>query len=318
LGRAQGIFDAERVSVSSEVSVDESSFMLSKDERRRLFEANVAAAMFFRRELLRATTGWPVEYLKSRGVGEVLSTASDWKVGYAPDSWTRLVDFLHGEGFGNGTLVRAGLVSWSDVGDAVDRHRDRLMLLSLDHRLAPSGFVEIGPDGHVQAASPASVIHRPSNALVGVAEQLELLSYGAVPVIVDDPLDAIAITSMSRQFGGQWAGIPVCGAGLSTAQARMLRHYAATDRVVVVLSGDQAERNQSAGYLLDLAFFFDRVRAVELPASPAALSKAAGGAEALHESLSNARPLMTYRASGAGFGLSRDLDPDPPDRGPGL
>ena len=64
-------------------------FGLSMEERRRLLEANAAAAQFFRRELLRATDGWPLEYLKAHGAESVLSTESPWKVGYAPRTWTR-------------------------------------------------------------------------------------------------------------------------------------------------------------------------------------------------------------------------------------
>jgi hypothetical protein len=45
---------------------------------------------------------------------------------------------------------------------------------------------------------------------VGVAEQLDLLSEGAVPLLVNDPLDALAIERISRLAIGRWAGIPQC------------------------------------------------------------------------------------------------------------
>ena len=58
--------------------------------------------------------------------------------------------------------------------------------------------------------------------------------------------------------------------------------------VLVVLSGSEAERNQTAGYLLDLAFFFDRVRAVALPPgeSLAGLAQTEFGTERLKEVVS--------------------------------
>jgi len=56
-------------------------FAVSLEERRRLLEANVAATRFFRRELLRATNSWPVQYLESSGAKAVLSESSAWKVG---------------------------------------------------------------------------------------------------------------------------------------------------------------------------------------------------------------------------------------------
>jgi hypothetical protein len=75
--------------------------LLPAEERRRLLEANAAAARFYRRELLRATDSWPVQYLKWWGAEGVLSRESAWKVGYAPSTWTSLVDHLRGHGFGS-------------------------------------------------------------------------------------------------------------------------------------------------------------------------------------------------------------------------
>ena len=178
--------------------MSESGFGVSREERWRLLAANMAAARFFRRELLRATGGWAVEFLRSRGAGDVLEAGSAWDVGYAPDRWTSLVDHLRSEGFSDSTLVRAGLMDWAESGDGMDRHRDRLMMVSRDDRLSPVGFVGVGPDGRAQSVTPATAIHRPSNVLLGVAEQLDLLGSGAIPVVVDDPVDAMAVTRLSE------------------------------------------------------------------------------------------------------------------------
>jgi DNA primase len=287
------------------------------DERRRMLEANASAAQYYRRELLRATDGWPLEYLKAHGAESVLSAASPWKVGYAPPAWSNLVDHLRGQGFGYGTLVRAGLMTWSEHDEAVDQHRDKLMLVARDRRLAAVGFVGIGPDGNARSASPVTAIHRPANVLVGIEEQRNLLARGAVPVIVDSPMDAIAVSNAGIEAGGSWAGIPLCGGGLSTSHVKTLREFSATDKVIVALGGSRAERDQSAGYVLDLAFFFDRVRGFEVPAgeSLAGLAQKEHGAAGLNEVLRDARPLMTYRATGRGFVAvqSADLDPPAPD-----
>jgi DNA primase len=299
--------------------VSSQGFGLSIDERRRLLEANAAAALFFRRELLRATTGWPLEYVKAHGAESVLSAESPWKVGYAPPTWSSLVDHLQEQGFGYGTLVRSGLLAWNEHGDAVDLHRDKLMLVAHDRRSSAVGFVGIGPDGVARSATSVTPVHRPSNVLVGAVEQRGLLAGGAVPVIVDEPVDAIAVSKAGVQAGGQWAGIPVCGGGLSTAQANMLRQFSSSDKVVVVLAGSEAERNQSVGYLQDLAFFFDSVRAVALPPreSLAGLAQESG-AERVHDLLLTSRPLLTYRAGGRGFVALRSTDLDPPGPGPGF
>lgn len=111
------------------------------------------------------------------------------------------------------------------------------------------------------------------NAGLGIAEQLELLSGEASPVLVDDPLDAFAIENVSRLSGGRWAGIPLCGALLSAAQAQILSLHAATDTVIVVVSDDDAARQRAIACLSDLDRAFRRVQAVDLASgrSPAGL-----------------------------------------------
>ncbi len=293
-------------------------FAVSEEERRRLLAVNMAAAKFFRRELLRTSGGWPLEYLKARGAVSVLTVNTDWKVGYAPDSWTRLADHLRADGISHATMVKAGLVEWTAGGEAIDRHRDKLMLIARDHRLSPVGFVGISEDGRAASVTPVSAIFRPSNVLVGIEEQLDLFARGAVAVIVDHPIDAIAVTNLSRATGGQWVGIAVGEDGLSTAQARIVRRYSRTDKVIVMLSGDDVARQRAAGYVFDLALFFDRVRAVEVGMGFASAAMREGAAEALLDLLAGPRPLITYKVIGSDQGPLRVEDMDSPDRGPGL
>ena len=131
-------------------------------------------------------------------------------------------------------------------------------------------------------------------------------------------MDAIAVSNAGVRMDGKWAGIPLSGGGLSTSQAKTLREFSTSDKVLVVRGGDEVQRNQTAGYLLDLAFFFDRVRAVALPSGDtlAGLTLKEFGTERLHDLLLHSRPLMTYRASGRGFVSLQGADPDPP--GPSL
>lgn len=296
-------------------------FPVSMQERRQLLEANAAASRFFRTELLRATDGWPQRYLTDHGAREVLSAGSEWKIGYAPDSSTQLIDHLREQGFSYGTLVRAGMVTWTGDGEAVDRYRDQLLLAARDRRLAPVGFIGIGQDGKARSVTPTTAIHNPSSALVGVDEQRALLADGAIAVIVNDPIDAIAISKVSRASQHRWAGIPTCGAELSIAQARILSRASAGDTAAVAYSGDEPERRRAAGSPLNLAFFFDRVNIVALPPgqTPATLYLSKNGPEHLHDLLEAGTPLTDHRASGPMAAPRRsaepDADPDPPTRG---
>ncbi len=272
--------------------------VLSGAERRRLLEVQVAASRFFRAELLRATDGLAAEHLKDWGAGHLLSSGSTWKVGYAPDSSAGLVNALRPQGYDFRILLRAGLATESEDGHPRDQFTDRLMLVARDARLDPVGFVGLAPGiPHEFVSSPTTLIHRPSQVLVGVAEQIDLLGHGAIPVIVDDPMDAIAIEKLSRRTADLWAGIPLCGGRLSTAQARFLNRYTAADSVVVATSRDDRWQRALPEFVEDLSFYFKSVSVASLPAehTPATLLPCDNGPERLRRALLNAVQMAAHR-----------------------
>ncbi|WP_165555953.1 hypothetical protein [Kribbella pittospori] len=263
-----------------------------------MIEVNSAAARFFRRELLRATDGWGREYLTRGGAGELLDPGSGWAVGQAPDARSRLVDHLRAKGLELDSVRRAGLGLLNPEGRTVDRFRDQVMFPARNDRLETVGFVGVrsGVGAPYYATSPATQVHRRSACLIGVTEQLDLLSEGAAPVLVNDPLDAIAIEQLSRRTMCRWAGIPLCDSLLSAGQARILGQHAATDTAIVVLADDKAGQRAAVGFLDDLTRYFPRVWAVELPDghSARALYGSPDGLQRLHDALMMTRPLSDY------------------------
>lgn len=241
----------------------------STHEERWLHEVNAAAEIFFRRELLQATTLWPPAFLRERGVDEVMEPGSIWHVGYAPEGGTRLMDHLLKDGFGRETLMRAGLVSWTDDGRVVDRYQDLLMLVSTDRRLNPVGFVGIDRDGNTRTLTPDTLVHRPSEAVVGVLEQIDLLRAGATAVIVDHPLDAIGLELAARGSGAsKYAGIPLLGLGVSDSQVETLRRYSLTDQVIVTVPDDFVASARAVATGVNLTSAFDHIRLIERPSGP--------------------------------------------------
>ncbi|MBP2354931.1 DNA primase [Kribbella aluminosa] len=279
----------------------------------------MAAARFYRRELLRANVGWPVDQVRDRGVGEVLRVDSPWRIGYAPDAFTLLTSHMREQGYDFRTLIRAGLSEWTEEGTAVDVFRNQLMMLTRDERLDPVGFVGVGPGAKPEyTASPTTLIHRPSNALAGIEEQIDILTDGAFVVVVNDPLDAVAIENLGRLAGERWAGIPMCGAQMSSAQAKTLYRYTVTDTVIVALDGDQEWRRTAIASHPDLSYFYKRVRAVEIPdgQSASSLLKTENGPRRLYDAMVSTRPLEDYKPSRQQ--LPELDDPSPSPTGPSL
>ncbi|MEU4295341.1 toprim domain-containing protein [Kribbella sp. NPDC026596] len=260
----------------------------------RLVAAQVAAAQFFREQLLRAGAGWPVAHLMQRGLGHVLRSSSPWKIGYAPDGWAYLVNHLRSQGFGDETLLAAGLATATKKGYLVDRFRDRIMFPAWDAGQELVGFVGRSRGGWPKYLnSPTTRIYQKSQTLVGLAEQGDFLESGATPVLVEGPMDAVAVDELSRLTSSSWAGLGVCGTALSSHQVSMVRHYSDSDTVIVGVDADGAGRIAALRWLDDLSAFFKRVQVAEFPSGHdlSSLLETPAGADRLSETLSSPRPL---------------------------
>lgn len=77
-------------------------------------------------------------YLQSRGLEE--SALRAFRVGYAPDTWDRVVLGSRKAGYGEGELVAAGLASRSSRGTLIDRFRGRVTFPLADERGRVLGF----------------------------------------------------------------------------------------------------------------------------------------------------------------------------------
>lgn len=294
-------------------------FVPTKEERLRVHEAITAAGRYFRRELLRATAGWPARLLRGRGLENTLAAGATWKIGYAPDSYSRLTDHLQKQGFDLATLVRAGLTGWTDEGAPIDRHRDQIMFLSRNDRLEPVGFVGIDQNGRVDSLTPSTALHQSSNVLLGVQEQIDLLRQGATPIIVDSPTDALAIEELSRTTTKGYVGIPICESPMSSAQARMLARHSETDHAIVMIPNERAGRERAIGASLDLALFFDRIRVIRLPPENAMsiLTHSPRDRQTMLAYLSLARPLTGHQ-NGVNDNGTQHTSLEIEDPGPGL
>jgi len=86
-----------------------------KTERTRLYEICHLANCFFVRQLEASQAGKNIQkYLASRGLQS--KTIKDWQIGYAPNQWRALVNFLKSRGYPEEEIVKAGL--------AVERSKD--------------------------------------------------------------------------------------------------------------------------------------------------------------------------------------------------
>ena len=187
--------------------------------RERMLEVNTLAQAFFGSQFLR---GWGRSYLQQR-FGVDLAGHEHFHPGQAPTGWDRLVRHLREHGVTDEEMLATGLATTARTGRLVDRFRDRVMLPVM-HRGEILGFVgRRHPDLTEEDTAGPKYLNTADTPLFHKGAQLyaagELLEAGATPVIVEGPMDAIAVTLATA---GAYVGSAPLGTTLTDEQAAQL------------------------------------------------------------------------------------------------
>ncbi len=210
-----------------------------------LVQIHAEAGRFYQARL---PGSWVPGYLASRGLDAALLPSSPWKIGYAPASWTILTSHLRGLGHSDSALLCSGLVVVNGKDGLRDHFHDRLMIPLRAEDGIVVGFIGrrrpgTGDDhGPKYLNSPDTEIFTKGRILAGLAEARTAFRRGAQPVLVEGPLDAIAVSIAAP---GQYAGAAPCGTTLTADQvAALARTVPVRDRGIrVALDADTAGRN---------------------------------------------------------------------------
>ncbi|WP_051108837.1 toprim domain-containing protein [Actinomadura flavalba] len=188
-----------------------------------------AAHRFFRARL---RDGWVPAYLAGRGVPRGVQRRRG--IGYAPAGPRALLDHLARLGHAEADIVAAGLAH-----DGRDVFRDRAMFAVRDTGGAIAGFLGRRADDTVGAKYLTSPGFRRGDHLYGLFEARDRLAHGARPVLVEGPLDALAVDLADPAVH---AGVATGGSALTGAQLAALAGVADLPGtgVLAALDGDAA------------------------------------------------------------------------------
>ena len=191
---------------------------------------------------------------------------SRWHAGYAPAGWDALTRHLRSLGWPDALIEETGLARRSRRGNLIDAFRDRAVFPVRSPDGTVAGFIGRASERAAPAApkylnSPRNCLYDKSALLFGLWEAREALNAGARPVIVEGPLDAIAVTTAGRQ---RFAGVAPCGTALT------LRHLSALSQVADLprwafwsaFDADPAGRRAAVRAYHLLCQFTDKVDAV--------------------------------------------------------
>ncbi len=226
-----------------------------------------------------------------------------WHVGFAPHTWTGLADHLRRRGFTTAELRAAGLVHTSSQGRTIDMFHDRIVFPICDlpgntiafiGRLWPGGR----PDAPKYLNSPDTAIYTKGQHLFGLHQQRDRVAAGWAPVLVEGPIDAVAVwlAYPRRGWEGFVAAAP-CGTALTREQVGTLVAMPGARRgVTVAFDGDEAGRSGAdRAFQLLAAHPSVPVRGAELPpgSDPGDLLRIPDGSARLRDVLRRrTRPML--------------------------
>jgi DNA primase len=214
--------------------------------RTRLYEICELATRFFEKQLWKSAAGKEaLAYLRSRGLTD--ESIKNFRLGYAPDSWGALTNFLR-RGYSNEEILSAGLVVKKSDGSEsgyYDRFRSRIMFPVFDLNSQVVGFSgrifpEPGSYGNDDQNAGAKYINTPQTLIYDKSRILYGLDKAKLDIrrrnkclVVEGNVDVI----MSHQVGVTNA-VASSGTALTDTHLKIIRRY--TDNLDLCFDADSA------------------------------------------------------------------------------
>ncbi len=215
--------------------------------KTRLLDLHELAADFYHRMLYSPQGRLALNYLtEERKLTQ--ETIKDFKLGFAPNDWRQLANFLKSKGYNNHELRESGLVVEKNVYASnttqtvtYDRFRGRLMFPIIDYNGNAVAFTgrALSKDfaGGKYVNSPQTLIYNKSAVLYGLDKAKNFIKEKNSAVIVEGNMDVIA----SYQAGVREV-VASSGTALTEDQLNILRRYTET----LIFSFDQDAAGEMA------------------------------------------------------------------------
>lgn len=212
-----------------------------QSQRRRLVQANKAAADFFAERLRTPGAAAGRAFLAERGFE--LADAEGFGVGYAPAEWEALTRHLRGRGFTDAELMTSGLASQGRRGP-VDRFRGRLIWpirdLTGDVIAFGARKLEQRDDGPKYLNTPETPLFKKGTVLYGADLARRDIGQRRQAVIVEGYTDVMAC-----HLAGVTTAVATCGTSFGEGHIKIVRRLlmdasAFQGEVIFTFDGDAA------------------------------------------------------------------------------
>ena len=203
--------------------------------RERLLALVERATAFYERYLWESDNAAPArEYLAGRGLGEPV--LRDFRIGFSPPAWDRVVRAATRDGYRSEELASAGLAQRGRRGDFIDRFRGRIMFPLSDARGRVLGF---GARSLTEAERPKYLntseneLYHKGRQLFGIDQARARAAKRGRIVAVEGYTDVLALHQ-----GGITESVAIMGTAVTQEQLAELSRAAGT--VYLALDADRS------------------------------------------------------------------------------
>ncbi len=238
-----------------------------------------------------------VNYLKERGLTE--ETIKVFRLGYAPNGWRNILEFLIKRGYAKDEIEKTGLLVRKDDAQnqnsnvkLYDRFRDRIIYPICDYSGRVLGYsARVAPGGDESQAkyvnSPETEVYHKSKALYGIDKAKNEIKLKDFVLLVEGNMDVIAASQ-----AGIKNVVAVSGTALTPTQLDTLKRYTKNIKMLFDMdSAGEAATKKSIKLCLekDIA-----VQIVELSFGKDAADVVKNDPEKLCKAIDNSKSAMQY------------------------
>ncbi len=285
----------------------------SEFDRRNLYRVAAWAEQQFHQRLKQAADAEPARrYLADRGISS--ESVDRFHIGFAPDEWSWLLTQAASSGISGAVMERIGLAAMGHNSDRrYDRFRGRLIFPIRDTRsraIAFGGRILPGVGDGKEAAkyinSPETPLFSKSNQLYALDLAREGIGREGGIVVMEGYTDVV----MAHQHGVTNT-VAVLGTALGEKHVPLVRRF--TDRVTLVLDGDQAGQERTMSILDSLlALFVEQEIDLQILPLPSGSDPcdviASQGRDAFHRLLNQSVDALQHKINAVTNGLATATD----------
>ena len=230
------------------------SFVPSK--RKVLYEINSICLDYFRSTLKKSPNA--IAYLKDRNIPQDL--IDEFKIGYAPNLWESLKNYLIKKGYPLSSCVEAGVVVKNEKNRIYDRFRGRIIfpILDISGRCIGFGGRIIGDGEPKYLNTSENEVFKKGENLYGLYQARREISLKKSVILTEGYIDVMRL----HQHGYK-NSCGVLGTALTNSHVKRLSRLC--PKVILIFDGDKAGQKAALKSAQLFLAHGTRVEVVELP-----------------------------------------------------